>query len=278
METRPRSPGSTRLAQVVSNLINNAAKYSEIGGRVWIEGHRQGDDEIVLSVRDVGIGMDADMLPRIFELFAQAPLALDRTAGGLGVGLAIVRGVVELHGGSVSARSDGPGNGSEFVVRLSARQPAERAKASDVAPIAPDPQQPGMRILVVDDNSDALSFLVEVLEMFGHEPIPAPDGPSALVRATETRPSVALLDIGLPAMDGYELAGLLREVPGLDGIKLVAITGYGLEVDRARSAAAGFDHHLVKPVTLEAVQAAIERVSEPHRDVTDGHAPTAVAR
>ena len=224
-----------RLAQVVSNLINNAAKYTGIGGRLWIESHRQGDDQIVLSVRDNGIGIEANMLPRIFELFAQAPQALDRAQGGLGIGLAIVRRVVELHDGSVSARSDGPGNGSEFVIRLPALRRVDQAKASDVGPLTPAQKQHGARILVVDDSVDALSSLVEALEVLGHEPIQAPDGPSALVRATETRPSIALLDIGLPAMDGYELARLLREVPGLDGIKLIALTGYGLEADRART-------------------------------------------
>jgi signal transduction histidine kinase len=248
-----------RLAQVVSNLIDNAAKYTEVAGSVWIECHPP-NDEVVLSVRDSGIGIDANVLPHVFDLFMQAPQALDRAQGGLGIGLAIVRSIVELHGGAVCARSDGRGKGSEFVIRLPALRRAAPEARSDVEPTLRAPERRGARVLVVDDNEDALTSLVEALELSGYEPIPAPDGPTALVRATETHPSVALLDIGLPAMDGYELAKLLREVPGLGDVKLVALTGYGLEADRARSAAAGFAEHLVKPVTLEAVQEAIARL------------------
>ena len=259
---------ASRLAQVVSNLINNAAKYSHVGGRVWIEAHRDGEDEIVVRVRDSGIGIDADTLPRVFELFAQAPQALDRAQGGLGIGLAIVRRLVELHGGSVSARSDGPGRGSEFVVRLPALQRAA-SDASQTGPSpAPAPERERVRILVVDDNADSRSCLVDALEMFGYEAIEAADGASALARATETLPSVALLDIGLPEMDGYELAGRLRALDGLDGIKLVAFTGYGLAADRARALAAGFDEHLVKPASLKIIQSVIDRLAP---EITETH-------
>jgi CheY-like chemotaxis protein len=195
----------------------------------------------------------------------QAPQALDRAQGGLGIGLAIVRSVVELHGGSVSAHSDGRGKGSEFVIRLPALSGPAQRTPGDAEPLTRAPKGQGVRILVVDDNADILSSLVEGLEECGYEPVPAPDGPTALKLATESRPSVALLDIGLPVMDGYELARLLRERPELDGIKLVALTGYGLDADRARSTSAGFDDHLVKPVTLEEVRSAIGRLTRAAR-------------
>ncbi|MCU1281383.1 MAG: Chemotaxis protein methyltransferase CheR [bacterium] len=250
----------SKVASMVSNLINNAAKYSEPGGPIWIEANRDAG-EVVLRVRDGGIGIDPGTLPRIFEPFVQQPQALDRAQGGLGLGLAIVRGLVELHGGSVTAHSDGPGHGSELIVRLPAREPGSLQKAIDLRPHLPAPHRRGGRILVVDDNTDALALLVEVLRLLGYETFHAADGPSALALARSVRPSLALLDIGLPVMDGYELARRLRELDGLKKIKLVAVTGYGLDADRARSAAAGFDEHLVKPVAMESMQSILERLT-----------------
>jgi PAS domain S-box-containing protein len=243
----------TRLAQVVSNLLENAAKYSAPGSPICIDASREGGD-VVLRVRDAGIGIESSELPYIFEPFVQQPQALDRARGGLGLGLAIVRGLVERHGGRVSARSDGRGSGSEFVVRLPALD-----GAFDVPPCPPVLTEHGGPVLVVDDNEDARELLVRVLQSFGHQAFAAPDGGKALALANAVRPTLALLDIGLPEMDGYELARRLRELDGLASLKVVAISGYGLDTDRARSASAGFDEHLVKPVTIEAIQSVLER-------------------
>jgi signal transduction histidine kinase/CheY-like chemotaxis protein len=249
-----------RLAQVVSNLLNNAAKYSPPGAPISVEAHCEGP-EVILRVRDTGIGINPSVLPRIFEPFVQEPQALDRAQGGLGLGLAIVRGLVHLHGGSVSAHSEGPGRGSEFVVRLPACGRDALQKASNVRPQPLTPTSRGARVLVVDDNADALELLVEGLRLSGYEAVEAADAASALALARSVRPALALLDIGLPVIDGYELARRLRQLDGLADIKLVAVSGYGLESDRARSAAAGFDEHLVKPVTMEAVQAILEHLT-----------------
>jgi PAS domain S-box-containing protein len=250
---------AVRLAQVISNLVNNAAKYSSPGAPIRIDGHVE-DGAVVLRVRDSGMGIDPSVLPHIFEPFVQEPQALDRAQGGLGLGLAIARGLVELHGGGVSAHSDGPGCGSEFVVRLPLREPGALESSGDAESRAPDGVTTGVRILVVDDNVDALELLVDELRLLGHDVVQAADAERALTLAPGARPEVALLDIGLPEMDGYELAQRLREIDGLAGIKLVAVSGYGLGSDRARSAAAGFDEHLVKPVSIDAVQAAVEHL------------------
>jgi len=245
-----------RLVQVVSNLLTNAAKYTGSGGRIAVEGGRRGD-EIVLSVRDDGIGIDIEMLPRIFELFAQERQALDRSQGGLGLGLAIVRSLVVMHGGSVSASSEGRGRGSEFTVRLPACEP-RGAALPGVPPCgaaleaeARAPEGGALRILVVDDNTDAALVMADWLSAVGYTTRVAHDGPSALRLAEELVPDVAVVDIGLPVMDGYELARRLREVPALEHIHLIAVTGYGQSEDRQRSREAGFDVHLVKPVQPE---------------------------
>jgi PAS domain S-box-containing protein len=252
---------ATRLAQVVANILNNAAKYSERGGRIWIDARRDGES-VVLSVRDSGMGIAPAMLPRVFDLFSQESQALDRAQGGLGLGLAIVKSLVTLHGGEVTALSEGAGKGSELRVRL-----------PSAAAVAPRPEgEPARarggavrveRILVVDDNVDAADLLAQALELLGHQVWRAGDGPEALRIASTARPTVALLDIGLPVMDGYQLARLLRELEGLDAVKLVALTGYGQASDRERSRVAGFDAHLVKPITIEHVQAAIVALTVP---------------
>jgi signal transduction histidine kinase/CheY-like chemotaxis protein len=251
---------AVRLAQVVSNLLDNAAKYTAPGGAIWIEGH-DGGGEVVLKVRDDGSGIDASVLPHIFEPFTQQPQALDRAQGGLGLGLAIVRGLVDLHGGDVSAYSEGPGCGSEFVIRLPALDRDTRPEATGGPARVAVPVAPGVRILVVDDNTDGLDLLVESLRQLGYEAFGASDGPEALAMARRRRPMLALLDIGLPVMDGYELARRLREVDGTRAIKLVALSGYARESDRARSAAAGFDEHLAKPADLDAIRLVVERLT-----------------
>jgi len=252
---------AVRLAQVMSNLLNNSAKYSPPGAAIGVDAYREGG-EVVLKVRDDGIGIDPEMLPRIFDPFVQQPQALDRAQGGLGLGLAIVRGLVHLHGGKVSAHSDGPGRGSEFVVRLPAfDRDAMPGCTVDAATGVATSAAPARRVLVVDDNADSVQLLAESLRLVGYEAFAAHDASEALALASRVRPAVGLLDIGLPVMDGYELARHLRELDGLRDIKLVAVSGYALDSDRAHSAAAGFDEHLVKPITIESIQPVLERLT-----------------
>jgi two-component system CheB/CheR fusion protein len=247
----------TRLAQVFSNLLNNAAKFTEEGGRVALSAERQGD-EVVVRVRDTGIGMTRDMLSRAFELFAQAEGSLGRSRGGLGIGLTLVQRLVEMHGGSVQAFSEGPGKGSEFVVRLPA---LAGARAPGQGPMSANGPAAPRRILVVDDNRDAADSLAVFLSADGHEARTAYDGPEALEAARAYRPEAVLLDIGMPGMDGYEVARRLRQEPGLERALLVALTGYGQESDRRRSREAGIDYHLVKPVEPEELRALLARPS-----------------
>jgi PAS domain S-box-containing protein len=234
-----------RLAQVVANLLTNAAKYTGNGGRITIEAHRQGA-EIVLTVKDDGIGIAGELLPRVFDMFTQERQAADRSRGGLGLGLTIVRNLVELHGGTVQADSEGPGKGSTFTVRLPAA--AEAPAAIEVAPVAAPAAQAPRRVLIVDDNEDALELLAELLRNAGHVVATAKDGPTALAVAKTCHADVAILDIGLPVMDGYELADRLRAELGEAVPRLIALTGYGQDSDRARSRTAGFTEHLTKPV------------------------------
>ncbi len=248
-----------RLAQVFANLVINAAKYTEPGGRIRIVGERDGSTHRV-RVCDSGMGIAPDMLARIFGVFVQGPQAIDRGQGGLGLGLTIVQSLVRLHGGSIAAHSDGPGQGSEFVVTLPGADPSAAASAATES--ATEAASRALSILVVDDNADALEMLVEALTLLGHRPVAAPDGPTALEVAATHQPSIALLDLGLPGLDGYGLAQRLRELPGLGGLRLVAITGYGQASDRARTAAAGFAAHLVKPAGLETIRSILEELSD----------------
>ncbi len=250
----------TRLSQVVLNLLNNAAKYTPEGGRIRLTVERQ-ESEAVLRVRDTGMGIAANLLPEIFELFTQGERSLDRPEGGLGIGLTLVKRLVELHGGTVQASSEGPGLGTEMIVRLP-------LLAGDLPADSPKTYGSGRasaarRVLVVDDNRDATETMALLLELWGHEVYSALDGPSALAMAAEHRPEIVLLDIGLPGMTGYEVAQRLRDVPGLERALLVAVTGYGQREDRRRTREAGFEHHLVKPVEPEKLRELIDSAFSP---------------
>jgi len=236
----------TRLIQVVSNLLNNAAKYTPPGGRISLAAERDGSHAII-RVSDTGVGIPATMLPKIFEMFTQIGTSLDRAQGGLGIGLTLVKRLVDMHGGTISARSDGPGKGSEFAVRmpLSTANPMTAARPA----VLPSTGEGAGKfaILVVDDNRDAAESLAMLLEIEGHDIRIAHDGPEALRTLESFRPQVILLDIGLPGMNGYEVARRIRTSVELQGVTLAALTGWGQEEDRRRTKEAGFDHHLVKP-------------------------------
>ena len=240
----------TRLAQVVSNLLNNAAKYTDRSGRITLTARHEGDEAIV-SVRDNGIGLSDEMLPRVFDLFAQEARTLDRAQGGLGIGLTLVRSLVHLHGGTISAQSAGPGLGSEFTIRLPAARGPSVPIGNEHASPSPISVPRSLKLLVVDDSQDSAQSLARVLRLWGHEVRVTHDGPGA-IEATLSEPfDVILLDIGLPGMDGYQVAEQLRGRFGSTGPILVALTGYGQEADLARSRNVGFFDHLVKPVSLD---------------------------
>jgi CheY-like chemotaxis protein/anti-sigma regulatory factor (Ser/Thr protein kinase) len=235
----------TRLAQVISNLLNNAAKYMQRGGKVDLTAERHGSS-VVISVKDSGIGIPADMLDRIFDMFIQVDGSLERSHGGLGIGLTLVRRLVEMHGGTVEARSDGPDRGSEFVVRLPIvlgllKEPSE-SNGQSIAGRAK------RRILVVDDNKNAAQMLGMLLKALGNDVRTVFDGLAALEMAAQFRPDVVLLDIGMPKLDGYETARRIRREPWGKNMILAALTGWGQEEDKRRTREAGFDHHFVKPV------------------------------
>jgi CheY-like chemotaxis protein len=245
-----------RLVQVLANLLNNAAKYTPEGGRIIVDMDVEARDpgRVTLCVTDTGIGMTPAVCAAAFELFTQAQRTPDRTQGGLGIGLALVKSLVELHGGSVDARSDGPGQGSRFTVSLP-RMVERRAEAPEQpgahAALEPRPAAARRRlVLVVDDNIDAAELLAMVLENLGYEALVEHDPHRALAVAAERRPEVCILDIGLPDMDGNELARRLRRQAGTEHALLIAVTGYGRPQDREQALAAGFDHHLVKPVDV----------------------------
>jgi len=241
----------TRLAQVFLNLLNNAAKYSDRGGHIQPHVERQGSDAVV-TLKDTGIGIAAKQLPRIFEMFTQLDASLEKSQGGLGIGLTLARRLVELHGGSIQAHSDGPGMGSEFSVRLPLVNEGSAAHAPEVDDAPPATKSP-LRMLIVDDNRDAADSLSEMLKMMGHDTRTAYDGQQGVDLAGEYLPDVILLDIGLPKLNGYEACRLIREQPTGKGVVLIALTGWGQDEDRRRSHEAGFDHHMVKPVDPQAL-------------------------
>lgn len=268
----------TRLEQIIENLLSNAAKFTHPGGQIAITAAREdarapgGGAEVVLRVRDNGIGVSPEALPRLFELFTQAERSLDRSQQGLGIGLSIVRNLVEMHGGTVTLHSEGIGRGMEVTIRLPVRLPSRGSKSAP-QPIGTAVQGQGLRILVVDDNVDAAETLAALLQVWGYTAEVAFNGPQGIQRARASRPSVVLLDLGMPGMDGYEVARHLRQLDsselagGGSGVErrgaagelahrmmIVALTGYGQEADLRQSEAAGFDHHLTKPVDREALK------------------------
>jgi signal transduction histidine kinase len=250
-----------RLAQAINNIITNAAKYTPAGGSIIVSGKPHGAT-IVLSVRDTGIGMSTQMLPRIFDLFTQERQSLDRSAGGLGLGLAIVRSLVTMHGGTIAAHSEGLGHGSELVIELPAATMPIASQPTSAVPR--EERVASQRILVVDDNRDAAELSALALTGLGHDVRVAFDGLQALAIAQTFCPHIVLLDIGLPVMDGYEVIRTMRSrLPG--DTRFIAVTGYGRAADHARSEAAGFDLHLVKPVTIAKLQRSIERVTNQGR-------------
>lgn len=250
---------AARLEQVLVNLLTNAAKYTETGGAIELNVQQDGQDA-VLRVRDTGIGIESDLLPHIFDLFTQAERSLDRSQGGLGIGLCLVQRLTELHGGTVTAHSV-QGEGSEFVVRL----PCTLAGAAPLVPLLSAPAETlkkSCRVLVVDDNLDAAETLGLLLEFSGYEVRMAHDGLSAVKAALDWRPDAVLLDIGLPGLSGYEVARRIRLEATLDGVVLIALTGYSRETDRQFSQEAGFDHHLAKPVKFDVLDNLLKAVSE----------------
>ncbi len=254
----PLRADPTRLEQIVVNLLTNAAKYTESGGRIWLSAAVEGD-EVVIRVRDDGVGIAPELLPQMFVLFAQGDRSLARSEGGLGIGLTLVHRLAELHGGAVSATSDGPGLGSEFTVRLPASARPKAAPSEARTPTAEARKISGSRILVVDDNVDTARGMARLLKLLGNEVRVAHDGPEALELARQARPDFVLLDIGLPGLDGYQVATQLRLEECGRGATIIAVSGYGQDEDKRRSRAAGFDHHLVKPVDFDSLISLIGR-------------------
>jgi CheY-like chemotaxis protein len=240
-----------RLTQVFANLLNTAAKYTDTGGRIWLDARRE-DGQVVATVRDTGIGIPADALPCVFDMFAQAHRSAGKGQGGLGIGLTMVRSLVEMHHGTVEARSAGPGQGSEFIVRLPLAP--ERDVDDDAPPLGQArPAAPfhGQRILVVDDNRDAADTLGLLLEADGAEVRVVYDGRAALATAESFLPTSVLLDLGMPGMDGYEVARRLRQDERFNGVQIAALTGWGQDADRRQTRNRGFTHHFTKPVSIE---------------------------
>jgi len=245
----------TRLTQVFANLLNNSAKYTDKGGHIRLTVERQGSDAVV-KVKDIGVGIPSDVLPKVFEMFTQANRSLERSQGGLGIGLSLVRGLVEMHGGRVEAYSEGQGKGSEFVVRLSVllspvRGPQPEGGEGDGTPC---PRSSKCRVLVVDDNEDSANSLGLMLQIMGFDTRMAYDGLEAVDAAAAFRPAAVLLDIGLPKLSGYDACRRIREQPSGDRMLLIAQTGWGQEEDKCRAKEAGFNFHMVKPVDPAAVE------------------------
>ncbi len=244
---------AVRLSQVVSNLLNNAAKYTHPGGNIWITVTQPGD-HVEISVRDDGIGITEDQLPRVLDMFTRTDRGKEHSQEGLGIGLALAKRLTEMHGGRIVVKSGGPDRGSEFIVCLpvSVRPPLDAADDAMLNPLRA--VAPRARILVVDDNQDAASSLATLLSLLGCEVAVANDGGTALALFQSFRPTLALLDLGMPGMSGYDVARQVRAMPQHAAVTLVALTGWGQEEDRRRTREAGFDHHLVKPVDLDALQ------------------------
>ena len=239
---------AVRLEQIFMNLLNNAARYTRNGGHVWVTAWQEDNSAVVVSVRDNGIGIPPEMLPRLFEMFVQERRGGMGTQEGLGIGLCLVDRLVKMHGGTVEARSEGKDKGSEFIVRLPLRQTQtdEKMQQPEKTPTA----KPGLRVLVVDDNHDAAKVLCMLLQSIGVKVEAVDSGPAALAAIPDYQPNVILMDIGMPGMDGNEVARRIRQQPAFNDIKLIALTGWGQEKDRQRSKESGFDHHVTKPVNF----------------------------
>jgi Osmosensitive K+ channel histidine kinase len=250
----------TRLAQIFLNLLNNAARYTDRGGKITLEAECEGE-EVVVRVKDTGVGIPPEMLPRIFDMFTQVGRSLERAHGGLGIGLTLVRRLVDLHGGRIEARSEGAGKGSEFITRLPLAIGAAAEPSGTSAETAPRPQQTRTRrrVLVVDDNRESAESLAMLLQMGGHDVRTAYDGIQGIELASAWWPDVILMDIGMPRMNGYEAAQRIRAEPWGRKVRLIALTGWGQAEDRRRSAAAGFDAHLTKPIEYESLRTWLER-------------------
>jgi CheY-like chemotaxis protein len=240
-----------RLSQVLDNFLSNAIKFTEPGGRVRVSVHREGNNEVAMSIRDSGIGIPPEMLTQIFDLFVQVDHSLEKSRGGLGIGLTLAKRLVEMHGGRVEAHSDGAGRGSEFIVRLPVAT-APRAGGTD-ARVGPSDATARYRILIVDDNKDAARSLARLLGLHGHMTETAYDGVEALEKSGTFAPEVVLLDIGLPKLNGYDTCRALRSREAGKRLRIIALTGWGQESDRERSRQAGFDAHIVKPVEFAAL-------------------------
>jgi signal transduction histidine kinase/CheY-like chemotaxis protein len=252
-----------RLSQVLSNLLTNAAKYTDPAGHIALSGTVR-NRTLCLSVKDDGIGLSSEALTRIFEMFSQIESAATRSEGGLGIGLALVKGLLDLHGGTIEARSDGPGHGSEFTVRLPLNDPPSLKPAELGGPAAPPAAH---RVMVADDNKDAADSLAMLLELAGHEVRVARGGRAALSLAQTFRPDVAIIDIGMPDLNGYEVARQLRREPWGTGISLVALTGWGRDDDRRQASDAGFDRHITKPVDPETIDRLLTATTLSRHDV-----------
>ncbi|HEY4262891.1 MAG TPA: ATP-binding protein [Schlesneria sp.] len=241
-----------RLSQIFANLLNNSSKYMHSGGQIWLSVRRV-DDDVLISVRDTGVGIEPEMLQHVFKMFAQVDRSKRQAQGGLGIGLTLVQSLVEMHSGTVEAKSDGLEKGSEFVIRLPLIKATQQLQQSP--PAIRDLRMPKLQVLVVDDNQDAATTLSMLLQLLGCEVATANDGPSALQILKAYRPAVAFLDIGMPGMDGYEVARRIRLIPELQSVMLVALTGWGQQEDRRLSSESGFDHHMLKPADITTLKA-----------------------
>jgi CheY-like chemotaxis protein/anti-sigma regulatory factor (Ser/Thr protein kinase) len=240
----------TRIEQVIGNLVTNALKYTPHGGTVDIELAAEGG-EACLTVRDSGVGIGPELMPRLFDIFVQGPVSIDRSRGGLGIGLSLVRSLVSLHGGTIAAESEGPGKGSTFTLRLPLL-PGNRRTAREPDAVRAAPARPALStVLLIDDNEDARRMLSAQLTTAGYRVLEASDGIEGIAMARTQKPELSIVDIGLPGMDGYQIAASLRADPAMRGMRLIALTGYGQETDRRRALDAGFDDHFVKPLKFD---------------------------
>jgi CheY-like chemotaxis protein len=256
-----------RLTQVVVNLLCNAAKYTPRGGQIWLTGHRV-DNGIEISVRDTGVGISEDMLLNVFDMFTQVETSKSRSHGGLGLGLALSKKLVELHGGTISVKSPGVGQGSEFVLWLPITNTQELVTYTPLSPsVAEQVTTPPRQILVVDDSNSAAFILSSLLKKLGHDVDTAHSGISALEKVKKRKPDYVFSDIAMPDIDGYEMVRLMKAIPHMANTVMVALTGYGHDEDRRQSFEAGFDFHLVKPVSLESLSEVLSAVSAVSRNV-----------